>query len=131
MRQKRAGEEDESGDLSSSFIKQIDQLKFPKRGTRRRSVYVDEQIKVELDLGAARVLGRVIDISPLGLSVVVTTEESSPLPLKGEVEIVFSSGGDSEYRVEAIISNLSKLFIRGIEYVRVGLEFKIKILTST
>ena len=121
---------DEKEIQGSSFIHQIDQLQFPKRGTQRRTVYIDEKISVVLVAGRHRITAEIVDISPLGLALVIPSSESSAIPMRGDVALKFSRENDHNYEVQATISNLSKMFLRDVQYVRVGLQYKLQTYPS-
>ena len=89
-----------------------------------------EKISVVLVAGRHRITAEIVDISPLGLALVIPSSESSAIPMRGDVALKFSRENDHNYEVQATISNLSKMFLRDVQYVRVGLQYKLQTYPS-
>lgn len=132
MNSKKPGSPQEPSDNEIHHsIDDIENLLLPKRGGRRRSVYIGEKLYCRLTADNVDELVEIVDLSSGGLAL-VETSSSAELPLVAgqSINLKFNQGLECPFEVKGTVSNLSDVSFSGTSYKRIGIRFDMKICKS-
>ena len=98
-----------------------------KRAEKRRVVHTSEGIYCHIVNVEREHRVQIVDISPLGLGIVIPLAERLPVKVGDRVSIRFMKQNPPSFTVPVIIRNLREIEFGDITYHRLGVEFELEI----
>lgn len=103
----------------------------PGRHVERRQVYLGEGLSVRVSAGLAKAEGEVVDITPEGIGIALTTTDGLEFELGDYVEIQHTGRNTTGLRKRAIVKHVTEGTFGGRPLVRLGLSFRVDGMEGT
>ncbi len=112
-------------------IEQISNLNLPSRQEIRRPVYVGEKLTCHLESPSLQGKADIVDLSALGAAVIFPAEHAHLMPkLKDKVSLLFTRKDVKPFKIQAEIRNISEIAYRKSKFIRLGMQYVLKIFKS-